>query len=718
MVVETPKTESPSIILRRRQENIFIMTPNRSKGFLENNNDEEERRQRKKSILLSSNLSPTSGHATPRSRLISNTSEDLPRNHAGLTYAQLREHNANCVKLSSENKINAKNAFALYLIDYMKVLVRQSQREDETTNFQSASCTLDAGVKIYASRVDSVHADAYKMLGSLGRATVDEEEGGDQEPEDKEQEKQRAKKKTVRGPGKTIEKNLKALNCEKFDLTFEVDPFFHKTSATFDEGGIGGLLSNHLQIKDETYELMLDSEHKILNTEDSEKSCVKDPIQLSSFKDISARLLDENAEICPQFREFVFTGWDRHAEDWVQSQGRDSHRFDQDASLLEEDDNGGAGVDTSDLARDEDDIYPGNNDDLSMTGDANDGSSYSDSPRRHGSPQRPRGGNQDGTYRLEFSLQPTEYSYFRQDVMDAWAGPGHWKVKSNLKGNSSKPGQNEGEPVKKKRDKKSKFTYNYEDDSVIQGIENAGKTAKTLSIATRKKVSVDQTTLPEDIHYDLENFTRLFIKPTVKVRKHFEPSMEGEPDLFGYDYGNRCDMDNFCPALQDGDDDDYDGCNVGAGNNTVESYGDSMTNVTQPVFDVTVGDATFFAGDNLVNQPNKVQKIHISYAKTAKRIDIKKLKKAMWDTLTAEADQDKENIPENEEEGSNLDDQDESHSFKEMYQTLPGRLSHDANKNLSVPIAFVCLLYLANEKGLHLTASEDMADFSIAKDKF
>lgn len=43
------------------------------------------------------------------------------------------------------------------------------------SSFQSASCTLDAGVKIYAGRVDSVHADAYKMLGSLGRATVDEE---------------------------------------------------------------------------------------------------------------------------------------------------------------------------------------------------------------------------------------------------------------------------------------------------------------------------------------------------------------------------------------------------------------------------------------------------------------------------------------------------------------------------------------------------------------
>ncbi len=39
------------------------------------------------------------------------------------------------------------------------------------SDFQVASCTLDAGAKIYAGRVDSVHADAYKMLGSLGRAT-------------------------------------------------------------------------------------------------------------------------------------------------------------------------------------------------------------------------------------------------------------------------------------------------------------------------------------------------------------------------------------------------------------------------------------------------------------------------------------------------------------------------------------------------------------------
>ena len=40
---------------------------------------------------------------------------------------------------------------------------------DKETNFQQASCALDAGAKIYASRVDNVHSNALKVLGGLGR---------------------------------------------------------------------------------------------------------------------------------------------------------------------------------------------------------------------------------------------------------------------------------------------------------------------------------------------------------------------------------------------------------------------------------------------------------------------------------------------------------------------------------------------------------------------
>jgi len=44
-----------------------------------------------------------------------------------------------------------------------------------------ASCTLEAGVKIYSTRVDSVHSEAYKVLGGINRAGRGEEAGEDRQ---------------------------------------------------------------------------------------------------------------------------------------------------------------------------------------------------------------------------------------------------------------------------------------------------------------------------------------------------------------------------------------------------------------------------------------------------------------------------------------------------------------------------------------------------------
>jgi hypothetical protein len=37
---------------------------------------------------------------------------------------------------------------------------------------QAASCTLDASVKIYSYRVDSVHHETYRVLGGLNRTDM------------------------------------------------------------------------------------------------------------------------------------------------------------------------------------------------------------------------------------------------------------------------------------------------------------------------------------------------------------------------------------------------------------------------------------------------------------------------------------------------------------------------------------------------------------------
>lgn len=57
--------------------------------------------------------------------------------------------------------------------------------------WQVASCTLDASTKIYAYRVDCVHADVFKMAGGLAvgnRRLSDKGEGEEEEGEREERE--------------------------------------------------------------------------------------------------------------------------------------------------------------------------------------------------------------------------------------------------------------------------------------------------------------------------------------------------------------------------------------------------------------------------------------------------------------------------------------------------------------------------------------------------
>ena len=178
------------------------------------------------------------------------TQGSLATGVGGYSAAQLAEHYANCMKLSAENKINSKNAFHLQLIDYMSEMMR-NKKASEMDNFQAASCALDASAKIYAYRVDSVHSDTLKLAGGVGKTAQEQEEHdkaqgnaeGDANEIGDKKEKRRKKDKP------TIEKNLGAINCSKFDLEFDVDPLFKKTSAQFDSGSGGGQFLTSLYIK-------------------------------------------------------------------------------------------------------------------------------------------------------------------------------------------------------------------------------------------------------------------------------------------------------------------------------------------------------------------------------------------------------------------------------------------------------------------------------------
>ncbi|KAG8905046.1 hypothetical protein FRB99_000782 [Tulasnella sp. 403] len=101
------------------------------------------------------------------------------------------------MKLATDNKINANNAWNFALIDYFQDMSLLRNELDNSINFQKASFTLDGCVKIWTSRVDSVGTETGKLLNNLAddirAAQSDSEEQQDGEGEGK------AKKQKVDG---------------------------------------------------------------------------------------------------------------------------------------------------------------------------------------------------------------------------------------------------------------------------------------------------------------------------------------------------------------------------------------------------------------------------------------------------------------------------------------------------------------------------------------
>ncbi|GAA6051612.1 hypothetical protein JCM3770_003496, partial [Rhodotorula araucariae] len=175
------------------------------------------------------------------------------------------------MKIATDNKITSTNTWNLALIDYFHDMSLLRNGDDNSINFQKASCTLDGCVKIWTSRVDSVATETGKLLSGLGEdahTAGDENDEEDGEGDDEKQEK-RARKRAARQAA-TLADDFSKLRVKQFDLEFTVDPLFKKTSADFDEGGAGGILMNHLAC-DGTMKVVFDAGDAKLECDEEEE---------------------------------------------------------------------------------------------------------------------------------------------------------------------------------------------------------------------------------------------------------------------------------------------------------------------------------------------------------------------------------------------------------------------------------------------------------------
>jgi len=84
---------------------------------------------------------------------------------------------------------------------------------------------LDVGARIYGYRVDSVHNEAYKVLGGLNRTELKEAVQKEMDKDEEEIIVRRQKKENMDGES-TLERNTGNIDSNHYDLEFDIDPLF------------------------------------------------------------------------------------------------------------------------------------------------------------------------------------------------------------------------------------------------------------------------------------------------------------------------------------------------------------------------------------------------------------------------------------------------------------------------------------------------------------
>ena len=206
-------------------------------------------------------------------------------------------------------------------------------KDSGEVNFKLATTALDAGTKIYVSRVDCVHTDVSKVANSIVQALdskskknasddTDEEEPADDPVNDQEAGDENANKKTKakrthkRKAGSKIAANQESLNVAKVETNVEIDPIFHKLTTSHDMGNVNSLFLANLNL-DSVCGLILDSNAETdLKPEAGSVSICSDSVSLQEHVTKLKEIIEKDCRVFDDrfFINFKFNRDDANCE--------------------------------------------------------------------------------------------------------------------------------------------------------------------------------------------------------------------------------------------------------------------------------------------------------------------------------------------------------------------------------------------------------------------
>ncbi|KAL6709612.1 hypothetical protein ACN47E_001040 [Coniothyrium glycines] len=682
------------------------------------------------------------------------------------------------MKMATDNKINANNSWNFALIDYFHEM--SLLKEGDGVNFQKASCTLDGCVKIYTSRVDSVATDTGKLLSGLaenaskkkrGGDDDDEAGGDDDEGDEGEDGQKKRKRRAARSAEATLATSFAQLQNKKMELDFSVDPLFKKASADFDEGGAKGLLLNHLAI-DGKGRIVFDSSDDANDAtaedaratpapeEDANQPLPSDDIDIDLsglaakyFPDLAR--LDEQ-DVCPSMKQFdlgdVNGSMDlpflKASEDLDEDKDDDDEEAGHRSGLFLDDENP-MGFD------DDDDVNMGGFDLPPETGFGEGGEIWAKEAIRdpqarvhtiglgEGDDEVGEGvqgaQGENAQYGISMSHgrdqeQENILSYFDQALKKNWAGPEHWRIRRVKDAGKAAP------PVTKRKEKEP-FSIDFTapmTQATADMLYTPATSNSTISLPKAQWISKSRNLLPDDKHFNSRQLLRLFLKPKARMgsrrevqRTQAQPNEPVNGDVDEAYWANREGHDAPAeePAQGHYDADFYqdDGLPMPGGpNDDDDDFADARDHFSpapqdaadmQPLYGPpsSQGDAY---GAQLVTQSRRFRPEYVQYAKVAKKVDVKRLKDELWrgigfeETAGPSALERREDFPD-ETPSKALD---ETLTFTDVVNNLQTVYPKQAMADISTSYCFICLLHLANEKGLIINNQENFENLSIRKD--
>ena len=598
-----------------------------------------------------------------------------------------------CIKLATANKINAKNTWELNLIEHMED-VMGTVEEDGNMNFQKAGCTIDAGAKIYSSRVDSVLKDTYKVMAGLNRndkkggKEFDEEnlgEDGKMKMDEESKSKRMKNRSTV-----TLEMNPESIQYKKLDLEFEVDPMFKKTSAAFDEGGARGLLLNHLCVRDGCT-VVLDSTTTV-NTASSKVKAGGNKVNMDTDADFSAlddifAAFSQNLDslgICPGLTDMH----NLEARLLNAEEATEEEVLGEIAADFGTQDTGFSGnYNNYDDFDDDDDMDDGGPLDFGG-GEAMDWSDNDDNPMVDTAPPTVfmspskeavdggafyghiRGGEKTATGdtvpQLTFAQDGSEFSFLDAGATKSWAGASHWKYRPAFGGVKRRLAATTTTKSKKQAFLVDFFSADSSvDDAVLSSPKKAS--ANVLTDATLVKLQASDNILPIDVKFSGKRLQTLFNRPSLVLHlRRLPKSVADSTDLSValpsvYAAGSAAAAAAAAAMAEHAEDEDGvmdmdQAGDFGGGEydmlmfDTVNDFGDDSDdgddNDGLQLYeeDKPEKNGSGSGFNNFVAEPSKkVQKLDINYAKFAKKVDVRALKQSIWSELKVVKEADKTN---------------------------------------------------------------------------